>query len=236
LVAVAITRAGEGTAYLFESWFDARVHPLTQYGDSILEDKYDLFGDFFVSEFPRFLRNIGRPDIEVRFKDRLAALKSQGKVDRIIGREIRDELGDECFQALVSVAVPPPTDPTIICQLVRSDREADARERRDKMAAKEAAKAADPKEAKAPKEPKPAKVVGPKTIGGHQMSAVITFGQDAKGVDYGPKNNPKREGSKSFDRFACYKAGMTIEKALAAGVLAADITYDAGHQFIVITD
>lgn len=46
------------------------------------------------------------------------------------------------------------------------------------------------------------------------------------------KENPKREGSGAHERFALYKTGMTVAKALEAGVTAADIAYDSKHEYI----
>lgn len=46
--------------------------------------------------------------------------------------------------------------------------------------------------------------------------------------------NPKREGSKSFERFKGYQDGQTIADALAAGVTTPDLVWDAKHGFISI--
>lgn len=46
--------------------------------------------------------------------------------------------------------------------------------------------------------------------------------------------NPKKPGSKSYDRFACYANGQTIEQAIAAGVTMADVKWDAAHRFIKV--
>lgn len=46
--------------------------------------------------------------------------------------------------------------------------------------------------------------------------------------------NPKREGSKAFDRFAAYKDEQTVAEALDAGVTTPDLVYDAKHGFISI--
>lgn len=50
------------------------------------------------------------------------------------------------------------------------------------------------------------------------------------------ESNPKRKGSKSFDRFAHYKDGMTVEAAIKAGVLYADLKWDTEHNFIAINE
>lgn len=46
--------------------------------------------------------------------------------------------------------------------------------------------------------------------------------------------NPKRPGSKSFERFAVYKDGITVAEAVKAGVLYADLSWDVGHGFIAV--
>lgn len=46
--------------------------------------------------------------------------------------------------------------------------------------------------------------------------------------------NPKREGSKSFERFNGYADGQTIAQALDAGVTTPDLVWDAKHGFISI--
>jgi hypothetical protein len=50
------------------------------------------------------------------------------------------------------------------------------------------------------------------------------------------ESNPKRKGSKSFDRFAHYKNGMTVEQAIKAGVLFADLKWDSEHGFIAVNE
>lgn len=50
------------------------------------------------------------------------------------------------------------------------------------------------------------------------------------------ESNPKRKGSKSFDRFAHYKNGMTVEAAVKAGVLYADLKWDSEHGFIAVNE
>lgn len=47
-------------------------------------------------------------------------------------------------------------------------------------------------------------------------------------------SNPKREGSGAHARFAKYKTGMTVSKALELGVTAADLAYDTKNKYISI--
>lgn len=79
-----------------------------------------------------------------------------------------------------------------------------------------------PKAVKTPKEPKESNF---KRI--YPNSAVITLNTEGG-------KNPKRAGSKSHDRFANYKTGMTVESAIKAGVTYADLSWDVGHGFISV--
>lgn len=96
-----------------------------------------------------------------------------------------------------------------------------------KKKAKKKAPKANKKAAKATGERKPRAAVIPR-------DAIIRMGADAEGNAYGPKNNPTRKGSKVFDRFAKYKDGMTVEKAVAAGIHRADIPYHQEQGFITL--
>ena len=46
--------------------------------------------------------------------------------------------------------------------------------------------------------------------------------------------NPKKPGSKSFDRFKGYTGAATVGAALQNGVTYQDIAYDVGRQFIAV--
>ena len=74
-----------------------------------------------------------------------------------------------------------------------------------------------------------------KTAGGHPYTARISFGTDKEGQKYGPKNNPKREGSATHGRFQLYKHNMTVEQAVAAGITAGDLSWDAKQGYIIVS-
>ncbi len=98
---------------------------------------------------------------------------------------------------------------------------------------------AEPAKTPAPAAAKPAKVekpAAPRTVAGHQLSAVITLGANKDGKKYGADNNPKRAGSAAALRFAAYKDGQTIEQALKAGLRSDDIAFDSHdtRKFITI--
>jgi hypothetical protein len=65
-------------------------------------------------------------------------------------------------------------------------------------------------------------------------TAVIRMGKNDEGVSYGGSLNPKRAGSLAHGRFGAYKEGCTVADAKAAGLTAADITYDRDHGYIAI--
>jgi hypothetical protein len=70
-----------------------------------------------------------------------------------------------------------------------------------------------------------AKVIGVRGPKGVEMTATVTVLAGA---------NPKREGSKAYARFALYRDGDSVAQALDAGVVTADLVYDAAHGFIAI--
>ena len=61
------------------------------------------------------------------------------------------------------------------------------------------------------------------------------MGEDKEGNLYNTRNNPKRKGSKSADRFAKYKDGMSVEAALKAGLVAGAIHNDSAKGFISLS-
>lgn len=132
-------------------------------------------------------------------------------------------LQEHIWDLMVLAARPVPQDADDVCRIIVADRRLT---RRRTMAAAEKV---------TPKA---------KTIAGYGMKSVITLGQskmkDKDGketgelVKLGPKNNPKRAGTASATRFALYKDGMTIEKAIAAGITASDISHDQKAGLIAV--
>lgn len=62
---------------------------------------------------------------------------------------------------------------------------------------------------------------------------VAKFADDSK-IEMLVKENPKREGSGSYQRFAHYRNGMLVKTALDKGVTRGDIIWDVEHKFIRI--
>lgn len=68
----------------------------------------------------------------------------------------------------------------------------------------------------------------------HAPTSKITMGKDEENKTYGKDNNPKREGTKSAERFANYKDGMTVQAAKDAGLKDGDFDNDLKKGFISI--
>lgn len=58
--------------------------------------------------------------------------------------------------------------------------------------------------------------------------------QDGQKIKLLVKENPKREGTGAYERFAIYKNGMTVAQYLAAGGKRSSLKYDTEHGFIEI--
>lgn len=46
--------------------------------------------------------------------------------------------------------------------------------------------------------------------------------------------NPKRQGTASYERYAKYRVGMTVAEALAAGITRGDLAWDTERGFVVL--
>ena len=64
-----------------------------------------------------------------------------------------------------------------------------------------------------------------------KKTSVPRLNQEAK-VKILTEANPKREGSKSRERYALYKNGQTVGQFLEAGGTTADVRYDVEHDYI----
>ena len=106
--------------------------------------------------------------------------------------------------------------------IVETTEEIDTTPPSNEKPAKPAKKTRVPKEPKEPKEPS---VKRSKFELMYPGSAAITVLVD---------KNPKKVGSKSYERFEGYRGAATIAEALAAGVTYQDIAYDVGRQFISV--
>lgn len=150
----------------------------------------------------------------------------------VVAEDRLRQASSELWSQLRRVAAAAPEDPAVICELVSQDRRLHNRAIKGEMIMAEA----DVKEkpAKAVKEKAAPAAPKEKKIAGYPATAKIEFGVDKEDKPFGPKNNPKREGSKSHASFALYKSGMTLQKAVDAGVSTGDIAWDLSHNFIKI--
>ena len=223
---IVVTRAGRGDFHSADSFESADQHPLVQYGDVIWSEGVDIFKQFTLREIPALLRRLGDSELTDRLLHALGQCRTVDESRNCVRQEV-----DAIWRAAYLLTSPLPTDPELICETVRRDRVLAIKE--SKMADKNAATTT---AAAAPGE-------GMKDVNGRTSSAPapkfasdakITFGKDKEGKPYGKDNNPKRAGSKSADRFALYKDGMTTKEFLEAGGTSADLSYDNAKGFIEI--
>jgi len=231
---IAITRDGRGDLWAFGSYAEADQHPIIQYGDPIIEGQSALIKKVPIGRIPSLMLRLGATDLSERANRLLIDtnnLPHNMRVSRF------NEMSQFFWAHMVSCAKKVPDDPTTILTLIRRDRKLSIEESNmtDETipptateAPVKAAKAQ--KEPKAPKEPKAAtEPKAPK----YPLNAKIKLLADKEGKSYGKENNPKRPGSSSYDRFAHYVDGMTVEQALT-GVKTADIDWDIQKGFIAI--
>lgn len=232
MVCIAVTRGGWGEVWSFSTVQEAARHPLIQYGDAIVSSPEDTLESWNYLFLARMCAEVlGDRDLEASVRERIDSAPD----DRV--RASRAAVASEdVWSALKRAAGKPPHDPSDIVRRIAEDRkkhdEWHEREtnRRTSVTQAQGATAGTTAAAAAPKEAKE------KKIAGHAPSAKISFGADKDGKAYNTTdNNPKRAGTKSGDRFAKYKAGQTLEAAVAAGVSAADIKWDESHGYIKIS-
>lgn len=231
---VAITRDGRGDLWRFGSFSEADQHPIVQYGDPIIPEPKMVTRRVPMARLPHLMRRVGRPELAERVESVLASPRShRAKL------EVVDTFAQAVHEALVAAAAPPPDDPVQIISIIRRDRVQSVKESKmndenpttpiDTAEAPKAEKAK--KEPKAPKEPKAAKEPAPPK---YAPGSTVKLLKNGEGVQYGKDNNPKRPGSASYDRFALYTDGMTVEDAIKAGVKTADIAWDVSKGFIEV--
>jgi hypothetical protein len=120
---VAITRAGNGDIWLFPSRSEAQRHPLVQYGDPIMREVDDLFHEYCLLEFPKFLPKIIKPELYQRLMARADELQIAKTPERVVALRIKEEFGNSIWGALVIAAQPVPGDPDVVIDLVQRDRD-----------------------------------------------------------------------------------------------------------------
>ena len=228
MVCLAVTRGGWGDVWRFKDRQSADLHPLVQYGDAILDESDPISRQYNVLEVGRLIEMTGDEKLRQSVLMPIHPDRGLGQSERV--RRL-DERSEEIFAALLRISKDPPTEPTEVLNLIRSDRIAMIKEGRDMADEKNktganAGAAAAPKPAKEPKAPK------------YRDDQVITMGADKDGKKFGGDNNPKRAGSLAHARFAHLKDGMTVGafvKAVGNQATAfGDLDYGIKHgQFTV---
>ncbi len=174
----------------------------------MLETPEDLSRQYNYLDLPSLLERNGLETLLKRYGEDLVVKGYRGAV---LG------IGDQILNRLRSAASRVPKDPREVFEIIVKDRDEynhGVRERTQDVNTKTAE--------------------APKSRSKYGDDQKITLLKDAEGKKFGPKNNPKREGSKSHGRFAAYKDGMKVSKAIEAGVTKADLDYDVTKGFIEI--
>lgn len=232
-IVLAVTRGGFGAFYSFATRQEADLHPLVQYGDTIMCGQDDILKQYNLLELPRLLGGLGDEKLRVEILSVVhphLGLTDRERISRVASR------AEYIWARMKVVAQPAPTDPSTICSLVTSDRVAmtiNPKENRmpDDQKNEVAAAPKPEKVAKPPKEPKA------KPFAEDQ---VITFGADKNGKKYdAAENNPKRPATKAHEQFAQFKDGQTVGeyvKAIGAeGAAYGELKWSADQGFIHIS-
>lgn len=215
MAVIAITRAGRGMPFRFATINEADEHPLIQFGDPLIARESDLPDCFTISEAQGIASGLGANSVIREIEYVAGTKRSLAGVWR------------ELFVALDGAAKPPPEDPAVIVQLIRDDRRAT---KVTGVSVKSTRKEVEPMTEAAVNEAPKSRTVRPK----FPETAVIRLKADESGNKYGSTNNPKREGTKAFEKFAKYADGMTVAQALEAGIPGSSIYYDLDHGYISV--
>lgn len=109
-VVIAVTRAGRGDWYLFDSFEEADEHPIVQYGDAIMTHPTHFMTQFTRLEMPWLLDLLDMGHIP---RDRDGLERNSGVIwARMQGRASR-----------------PPESPDRICEIIRRDRQLSKKEK-----------------------------------------------------------------------------------------------------------
>lgn len=81
---------------------------------------------------------------------------------------------------------------------------------------------------------KPKRVKKPKKEPSVRRSKFNELYPDDAAITMLAESNPKKQGSKSRERFEGYTGASTVKEALANGVTYQDIAYDVGRNFVKI--
>lgn len=212
---VAVTRNGRGDLWRFDTEEEAYRHPLIQYGDPVLTCPADVRRFFNRQYIDPLLLRLEDEDFRQMVMRGVEAVRSQQELESVY-RQYQDHI----FKRMIHRAASVPQDPGKVFELIVYDRD------RYNVGLKGKTMNATATDAPtAPAKEKKAK---------YAADAKITLLADKEGNSYGPKNNPKREGSKAHARFASYKTGMTVEAFLKGDGTTADLDNDVAKGFIKV--
>lgn len=217
MTCLAITRAGRGRVWRYDSARSARMCPIVQLADVVAESSSDLWANYAscAGELAELVGERLGPDV-VGAAERLRSESTRG------AREEVRRVAADVWDYLVRCASTPPTDPAEVVSVIVGDRAAvegvvlrsrGSRHTEAEQQSGESIMAAGDRRDRI------------------SNDSVIRMKSNDKGP-YGPKNNPKRAGSASAARFDKYKDGMTVGAAKEAGLTASDISYDSEHGYI----
>ena len=222
---VAVTCWGWGDVWVFDSPEEARLHPLIDTCDVILSSAEDIYPKNWNHLFlPRMCAEVlGDREACERLRETILSAPDEKTRDQRLALATV-----QIWARLTEISRRPPADPAEICEMIVRDRR-----RTDEWHRREESRRSSVMNAQTSGGDAATKTAEkPKTIAGKPAGAKIAFGKDKDGKAYGKDNNPKRAGSKSAERFALYKAGQTLEDAVAAGCSPADIKWDLDHNYI----
>jgi hypothetical protein len=211
---IVLTRNGCGDVWVFSNIKTARLHPIPQ-----IDDVYATSAGNLVEQYGRGLINDLLRFAEGRDRARLIDAFETWRNGASLSPEVKELLWSKVYQA----GATPPDDPAEIVRIIKEDRL--FREGRVLRSINTGERSsANP--ATTRKEMEMSEAARRRT---DENATITVLGKDGNG------ENPKRAGSKAFDRFALYENGMTVREAKAAGVQATDIAYDFDHKFIELT-
>jgi hypothetical protein len=214
LVCLVVTCQGWGDVWSHNSRTEAWLHPLTQYGDAIMECEDDVIQEYNSLEWNSLANKVG-VELTGYQKSSLSGAYIRE------ARQVVTNTAGTIWNALLGVAVPILEDAEQICNQITIDR------RRSTVAKKVVVKAEGAAETVEKKE----KTGAPR---GRPMDATIHMLRDKSGKHYGADNNPKKAGSNGGIRFAMYVDGMTVEAAIKKGIWTQDISWDIDKGFIEV--
>lgn len=215
---VAITRGGFGSIYLFESRQEAEIHPIIQYGDAFLCGSKDIVNQYNSLEIGKLMSMLDDEPLRVSV---LRPIHPDLNLSHIEKRKRIIERSEEIWDAILQLAVSPPSDPVEVLQVIVKDRKHFMEnDMSDEVVGTEE---------KVKKSPKAKR---------YNNADVVRLLSDADGKQYGADHNPKRTGSASYLRFANYVDGITvgelIQKGNSQAVVFGDLDYDTAKGYIEV--